>query len=121
MPGIFQVKDLETKKKALIAESEVYRQMLKLEARNVALYAQYAKGKLSRPAVPKGLLLLIPSLATFLLGRQKPKLPKLVSTALLGWQAYQRFAPLCRSLFAGRFRRREYEFESDEAAPEANI
>ena len=35
MAGIFQVKQLEAKKQALAAESEVYRQILKLEVENL--------------------------------------------------------------------------------------
>jgi hypothetical protein len=118
MSGIFQVKELESKKKALIAESEVYRQMLKLEGRNVALFAKYAKSKLSRGPSPNRLFMLIPPLASLLLRRRKPKFPKLMTTAFLGWQIYQKVAPLYRNLFR---RGNNGRFETEDDVPAANV
>ena len=105
MSSLFAMKELELKKKALAAESEVYREMLKLEVRNLGLYAQYLKIKTAK--APFQLLKFITPLAGLLLRPRKAKAPRLVTTALLGWQIYNRVLPLCRAMFGSRERKRE--------------
>ena len=102
MFGVFEVKELESKRKALAAESEVYRETLKLEARNMALYAKYLKVKSSR--APFEYLKFLPAVATLFFRRKKPKGPRFLTTALLGWQVYNRVLPFCRAMFGTRNR-----------------
>jgi hypothetical protein len=112
MSSIFAVKELELKKKALAAESEVYREMLKLEVRNLGLYYKYLKVKTSK--APFRLLKFVTPLAGLLARRRKPKTPRLITTALLGWQVYNRVLPWCRAMFASRGKRIErFEVESE--------
>ena len=93
------MKDLELRKRALAAESEVYRETLKLEVRNLNLYARNTKNKFTRPQTLQPWLWLAAPLTSFLIRRRRPKLPRLVSTALLGWQFYNKVAPYCRDMF----------------------
>jgi hypothetical protein len=119
MSGIFAVKELELRKKALAAESEVYRETLKLEARNLGLYARYAKLKLSNRSAINPLLMLAPALTGFLLRPRRPrKMPRMLATVLLGWQMYSKFAPLCRNMFQSYLPRR---FRGDQRIPTSNI
>jgi len=55
--------ELEAKKRALVAESEVYREMLKLELHNLRLYVSRTKHKLKSFRRPNPLLMLLAPLA----------------------------------------------------------
>ena len=63
--------ELEAKKKALVAESEVYRQTLKLEIQNLRLCAVRSRRKLSLLGASSSLLMLGAPLARSLLGRRR--------------------------------------------------
>lgn len=109
------MKELELKKKALAAESEVYREMLKLELRNVGLYGNYLKAEAAK--APYRLLKFVPLVAGFFARRRKPKKSSWTTAAVVGWQVYRRVIPLCRALFTSRERTRRGrrdEFPSDE-------
>ena len=87
------------RKKALAAESEVYRQLLKLELQTLKISANRTKRQLTSvssflPAIMSGLPFL-----TGLFGRKKQRssgssLGRMGSLLLLGWKTYRRFAPL---------------------------
>ena len=98
------MKELELKKKALAAESEVYRETLKLEVRNLGLYGNYLKVKATR--APLRLLKFVPAVAGLLWKRRKPKTPTWATAAVIGWQVYNRVLPMCQSLFSRRERTR---------------
>ena len=93
--------DFESKKKLLVAESEVYRELLKLELQTFKVYTQRKKRQLTSPStympwVMSGL----PFLGR-LFGRKKSGAPasgfkRIGSLILLGWKTYQRFGPMLR-------------------------
>lgn len=110
--------ELEKRKKLLIAESEVYRQTLKLELQNLRIYTLKTHRKLTSFNVANPLLIFgLPVAASFLgrrlmglfLGRRRKRAPGLGALALLGWQFYQRLFP------PGNRRRRREEPEHSEA------
>ena len=85
----------ETRKKLLAAESEVYRELLKLEFQTFKIYAIRTKRKLSSAKTYMPLLASGIPLLSGLFGRKGGgSLKKFVSLALLGWKTYQRFAPM---------------------------
>jgi len=87
----------ETRKKLLVAESEVYRQLLKMEIQTIQVYAKRTKRRMT--SVTSYLPLVtgsLPLLATFLAKRKKGRasespLKRMVSMVMLGWKTYQRF------------------------------
>jgi hypothetical protein len=98
----------ESKKKLLVAECEVYRQLLKLELQTFKVYSKRTKRRMTSvttylPYLMSGLPFL-----TGLFGRKKGKSPgsslkRLGSLILLGWKTYRRFGPLLsRSTFSTR-------------------
>jgi hypothetical protein len=86
----------ETRKKLLIAESEVYRQLLKMEIQTFKVYGARTKKRFRvlstyLPALMSGL-----PIVTSLFGRKKSSrlsLKRLSSWFFLGWKAYRQFAP----------------------------
>ena len=83
----------------LAAESEVYRQLLKLEVQTFKVYAVRTKKRLSffgtyGPLVMSGL----PILTGLFRRKKRFSLKRLSSWFFLGWKAYQRLAPI----FGGR-------------------
>ncbi len=89
--------DFETRKKLLVAESEVYRQLLKMEFQTIELYAKRTKRRLTSvssylPLLTSGL----PLLATFFARRKKGNsssfsFQRIASLVMVGWKTYQRF------------------------------
>ena len=99
--------DLERRKKLLIAESEVCRELLKLQLYNFRIYGIKAKRKFTsfstgNPALIAGIPLL-----TSLLSRKR-KLRKVSAWGFLGWQLLRKAGGLFRrpSNPAPRFRAR---------------
>jgi hypothetical protein len=102
--------EFELKKRALVAECEVYRETLKLELHNFRLYALRTRRKFTSFGAPQPLLLLLgPLMGAFLRRRRGSWLKRLLMT-FLSWQFSQRIAPFITGLFS-RTRR--------EAKPEA--
>jgi len=98
----------ETKKKLLVAECEVYRQLLKLELQTFKVYSKRTKRRMTSvstymPLVMSGLPFL-----TGMFGRRKARsggssLKRMSSLILLGWKTYKRFGPLlARRTFSGK-------------------
>src|SRR4051812_32819591 len=88
----------ETRKKLLVAESEVYRQLLKLELQTFRVYSKRTKKKLASfstylPFVVSGL----PFLKALFAGKKRKSpgfsLQRMGALLMVGWKAYQRFAP----------------------------
>jgi hypothetical protein len=112
--------ELEEKKRALVAESEVYREMLKLEIQNLRLCAVRARRKVSILGGSSSLLAVGAPLAGLLLGKgRRGSVMGIIKAALIGWRLYSRIGPVFGSLFAKRDRRAEARPE--ERAPAANI
>jgi len=86
----------ETRKKLLVAESEVYRQMLKIEIQTFKVYGMQTKRRLTSvssylPLIISG----VPVLSSLFRRKKKESsLMRMGSLLLAGWKAYQRFAPL---------------------------
>ena len=58
MSRLFKVNGLEVRKRALVEESDVYREMLKLQVRNLTLYSLSLRDKVQSPSGMKSLVLL---------------------------------------------------------------
>lgn len=98
----------ESKKKLLVAESEVYRQLLKLELQTFKVYSKRTKRRMTSvttylPYLMSGLPFL-----TGMFARRKGRstgssLKRMGSLILLGWKTYKRFGPLlARRTFSTR-------------------
>jgi len=86
----------EARKKLLVAESEVYRQLLKMEMQTFQVYAKRTKRRMT--SVTSYLPLLTSSLpiVTAFFARKKSRssatsLKRMASLVMLGWKTYQRF------------------------------
>jgi hypothetical protein len=109
------MKELKARKKALAAESEVYREMLKLEVQNLRIYGIKTKRRLTafNTSNPLMMLLGIPVAGRLAGGWLRPRRrsasswKRWVALAVAGWQAYSRFGPVVRSMLARR-RHEEY-------------
>jgi hypothetical protein len=92
MGGIFEVKELEAKRAALAAESEVYRQTLNLELQNLRLYAVRTQQKLSTISTFKPFLTMLLPFAGSFLGRPKRQAANFLSAGFL-WQLARKSLP----------------------------
>jgi hypothetical protein len=85
----------EERKKLLVAESEVYRELLRLEFQTFKIYGLRAKRKLSSPASYLPLVMSgLPMLGNLFGRRRRSSFKRAASLVLLGWKTYQRFAPM---------------------------
>jgi hypothetical protein len=109
MARFFQVDELEARKRALVTESEVYRQALKLEAQNLQLYGAAARRKLLVFGAVRPLLLTgLPFLLGWWRQRRAPAAkPGLLKTALIGWRLYRQFGPVVHA-FIQQFRSQKH-------------
>jgi len=97
---------LEIKKRALVAESEVFRETLKLELHNLKLYGARTRQKFSNFASPNKLLMLAAPFAGFLFRRKRSSLMRRFAMGLLSYQFTNRLLPLLSVLFSADKRRR---------------
>jgi hypothetical protein len=93
MDGIFGLKDLAARKRALVAESDAYRQTLRFELRNLRLYGAQVRRKFSILALVNPLLSMGAPLAGSLFGKRQPKWLRMAKAAFAGWHLFRRFAP----------------------------
>lgn len=114
MVRLLKVKELDERKRLILAKSEMYRQTLKLEVANLKFSGTLLKRRMRSPKLIASVLGLaaLPA-AGFIYGRKlhKPK-PKvhaelkaeagLLPALLAGFQIFRRFAPLVQKLRAGR-------------------
>jgi len=118
MPGLFQVKELEARKRALAAESEVLRQTLKFEARNIWFHVAYAKRRFLQISTFSPFVMLGIPAAGYLVRKmftrrqararkKKTAAARLITSALFGWRMYRKVAPFLRSLFSRQEELRE--------------
>jgi hypothetical protein len=109
MAKIFSLKELEERKKALVAESEVYRQTLTLEIQNLRLYGVRMQRKFTLFRLANPLLLLVGSLlgSRFLGARfarkRRGKWSRIIGASLLGWRLFRSFGPLFKRTLWNRF------------------
>jgi len=116
--------DLEGRRKALAAEAEVYRQMLKLEIQNIKLYARQNRRRYTsvRPSNP--LFAAAAPVFTALLQRTRPmKKLSTLSRILVGWQMFSRFAPMLPGIIAAVKARTQSRkrFSEEQCTPAATI
>lgn len=103
--------DFKARKKMLVTESEVYRELLKLEIRTFKVYGFQRKRRLSSISTYMPFLISGLPIAVRLFRRKKKEafsLKRLSSLFFVGWKAYQ--------FFAGKTRPRSAE--SNETAAE---
>ncbi|HEY2081931.1 MAG TPA: hypothetical protein VGI88_04040 [Verrucomicrobiae bacterium] len=94
----------ETKKKLLAAESEVYRQLLKLELQTFKVYGVRTKRRLSSFGTYMPMVMSSVPIVSGLFRRKGGfSLKRISSLVFLGWKTYQRFAPMFgRGKFSGK-------------------
>jgi hypothetical protein len=101
--GDVELSELEEKKKALIAEAEVYRQTLKLEIQNVRLYGAKARRAVGSFSFSNPLLVIGATLAGTLLKQRSAFKLRAATVTFMAWQIYQRLVIPIRGMF---FRKR---------------
>jgi hypothetical protein len=109
MVGIFKVKDLDERKRALAEQNDICRQMLQLEIRNLQVYGTRVQRKVTRFKMLKPLLALTVPLAGSLFFRRRSSAPpanrwlRLGKAAMSGYALYRKFGPMIRErFFSGR-------------------
>jgi hypothetical protein len=116
MGRIFKVKELEAKKRALVEESDLYRQTLRFEVHNLRLHAMWTKRRMTALTFSPLWTLVPPFLNSFLSKRKRRSSKwRIFSTALAVWQLYRKFSGFLPSLFS-RFRRAEAREEERASA-----
>jgi hypothetical protein len=96
---ILKIKDLEERKRALVQESEVYRETLKLECENLRLHALQAQRKFSGLGGLNPLLMLMAPLAWKLGGKRAFPKMRFLGTALFAWKMFRRVRSISSFLF----------------------
>lgn len=106
MAGFIPVKELEAKRRALVAESEVYRQTLLLEVMNVRLAGAKTRREISDKIRPL-LIMLAPLGAVAGIWRERRSQSKTanrkrgtIAKLLLVYRLYRRFGPLLKPWLA---------------------
>jgi len=92
--------DLETKKRALVAESEVFRETLKLELHNLRLYGVRTREKFTSLGKPNRLLLMMAPFAGLIFRRKKSSMLRRFAMGLLSYQVSNRLIPLISALIS---------------------
>lgn len=101
MAAIFEINQIQARKRALVAESEVYRQTLQLEARNLKLYGVATRQRFSRFRQYAPILTALTLLARGYITRKSK--PTILGRLFSAWRLYLKFAPAI-ALFLGRGR-----------------
>lgn len=101
MPRLFQVDDLEQRKRALVEQSEIYRQTLQFELHNVRLYAEGVTRKVNvvRSFNPLAMLAL-PVLKSFFQQKLRKTKLGLLAKGFMFWRMYRQFSPMLRGVFS---------------------
>jgi hypothetical protein len=115
---------LEARKRVLVAESEAYRQTLRLEVAQLQLHAEQLKRRFRLILFAQPLVALLPLVIKLVTGRKariernsRSKFGGMLNAALIGWRLARRFAPLISSF---RRRARPRGFASDHRARAAS-
>lgn len=108
MAEVFRLEELEARKRALVAESEVYRQTLAMEIQNLRLYRARMQQSFALLRIANPLLLMLGSLfASRLVGggfrrKRRGKWSRLFGAGLMGWRLYRQLGPILRGLLGRR-------------------
>jgi|SRR5437016_3219957 len=92
--------ELEARKRALVAESELYRQMVRLELQNLRLYGLQFKQKFAGFRKPSPVFILVAALAGAFFGRKRGSSLRRAAMAILSWQLSNRLMPFLAGLFS---------------------
>ena len=104
MARFLEIKDIQARKKALVAESEVYRQIMRLEIQNARLYGIGLKRRCSSFGTSNPLLLFgLPLLNRFIQRRVSKKLG-FFGKVLSSWQMISRGLGIVSGLLSNRRR-----------------
>jgi hypothetical protein len=102
MGGIFKIRDLEARKRAVLEQSDLYRQSLRFEIDNLRLHATSIRRKATwltlTPLWP-----LVPQLLKAFVKKKSPNSNtkfRWLSAALAGWQLYQKVARFMPGIFS---------------------
>src|SRR5689334_17614282 len=112
MARIFTIKELEVRKRALAEECDVYRQTLRFEIDNLRLHTTWVKRRASWLTLTPLWPLIPPLIKAFLKRKQKQQRSSkfgLFSTALVGWQLYQKIARFIPAIFSRSRRARLHD------------
>ena len=114
MARIFTLKELETRKRALVDECDLYRQTLGFEIHNLRLHATSIKRRTSWLTLTPLWPLIPPLIKAFVKRKQKQQRSskwRIFSTALAGWQLYQKVARFVPAIFSRSRRARLHDEE----------
>jgi hypothetical protein len=125
MARLFRVNQFEARKRALVAESEVYRQALKVEVLNLRLYGHRWKRRLGLLSSIGPLLMAgVPLARSVLRRRQRFSWPRLAVGLLIKSGLHRQIGPWLNSLI-GHWQRPPPPTAgagaAEEAAPGANV
>ena len=129
MAKILRLKELEARKRALVAESEVYRQTLTLEIQNLRIYRVRMQKKLVVARLANPLFLFGASfLGSRFFGRSarrrpRGKLSRVVGATLMGWKLFRQFGPAIQKRLVQLLVRRQgsERVNPEERSPAGNI
>jgi hypothetical protein len=126
MAQIFGLAEIKERKAALVAESEVYRQMLRLEVQNIRLYKVRMQRSFALMRLANPLFLLAGSIVGSRLFGRKARLGRrsrwsLLSVGLVAWRIFRNYGPLLQALAAKYFRPRAPVEPAESKTPAANI
>ncbi len=116
MARFLKIAELEQRKKALIAESEAYRQVLHLEIQNLRAASYRWRRTFSTLSLSNPLILsALPLLTSFLRRRRGPGSPRLrvLTAAFFGWRMLRNVLGMLSRLF---LRKSHSEAEEQSAA-----
>ncbi len=107
MPRLLGLKDLRERKAVLAAESEIYRETLRLEAQNLRLYTARVRRKLEFLKAANPLLAWAPLLGALgnLVFRKKREKRRrgwlgMAGAALSWWRTYRHYRPVVEAVLA---------------------
>lgn len=129
-----KMSELQARKRALIEESEVYRQTLAMDFQNLQLYGVEVRRKIKRLQRYKSLFLAAPVAVSlfrsFLPGQPKDKRQsgwrRTLAMVLMGWRFYRKFGPALQTMIAQQMQARaaatpDSGVSVEEQAPAAGI
>jgi hypothetical protein len=128
MAGVSKIRELEARKRALVTECEICREMLKAEVHNLQLYGVGLQSRFHQVRSFGPWLMLAVPLVGPLLGlvsrnktqtRQRSRLKGGIASVLLGLRVYRKYGPLLRTVLAQL--RSKRQAASEARAPAANI
>lgn len=121
------MKTIQARKRELLAESEIYRQMLTLEIYNLRLYGTRLQRNLELWRLLSPLLLTAGSLFGLRSRggaprrRQRGKWSRWIGALLMGWRLYRRYGPTVQTLLLRRPQRQTQAPEPAAPSPAANV